>query len=466
MANAADDAALRAELQQLRDAVRVLQEEVRTLKAERAAAPAPSPVIAPIPPQAAVAPVRETERESLATTSVAGVEPSPLPARQSVSDNAAAVSRIDNQAPPTDPELKGFLALPGTQTLFRLGGYAKLDAIFDTRDAGNADQFVTAAIPVPRARRDGRNFNLHARQTRFTFEVRRPSVVGENLRFYLENDFYGGDGGQYDFHLRQAFGQLGNTYGGYGYSSFMDADALPDTLDFAGPGGQVFVLQPGVHHAFRLNASSSLTLAAERSSSEVRAAGGSVDGTQHAPDLVVAARTEHDWGHLQAGALLRRIGYTDDARDDATTGGGIAVSGALNAARRGNADLLMFGAVAGKGVARYVSDTSGSALDAAVDADGRLHALRAFGAYAGYTHYWNTDWRSNLVYGIARVDASPLAGGDAFRRSAYAAANLIWSPAPTLTMGVELLHGRLELQNGNRNDATRVQGSLQYSFVK
>ncbi len=49
--------------------------------------------------------------------------------------------------------------------------------------------------------------------------ARRPTTHG-NLRFYLENDFFGSSEG-YEFRLRHAYGQLGNTYAGYGYSSFI-----------------------------------------------------------------------------------------------------------------------------------------------------------------------------------------------------------------------------------------------------
>lgn len=184
-----------------------------------------------------------------------------MPTRESVGDPSAAASRHDNSLSPTEPELRGFLTIPGTQTMIRLGGYAKFDAIADERSAGDENQFVTSSIPVGAVRRDTANFNLHARQTRFSFEARRPTVKG-NLRFYLENDFFGSADG-YEFRLRHAYGQLGNTYAGYGYSAFMDADALPDTLDFAGPGSAAYLLVAGVHHSFSLGKGNTLTVAAE-----------------------------------------------------------------------------------------------------------------------------------------------------------------------------------------------------------
>lgn len=470
------NAQLKAEVEDLRATVKELQAEVKALKAaqaQQAPAPAtPAPIAAqpqPQPqPQVAQAPATAAQ-PATASAQVTGVPRSALPARQSVSDNPAGASRIDNQAPPTDPELKGFIPIPGTDTMIRLGGYAKLDAMYDTKPAGNTDQFVTASIPVPHDQDESGNFNMHARQTRFSFEVRRPSNFGGTMRFYLENDFFGGDNGQYNFHLRQAFGQLGNTYGGYGYSAFMDADALPDTLDFAGPGGQMFLLQPSIHQAFHLGRNSSLTVSVEKPDSEVSTldTDSNVRGTQQIPDVVVAARTEHDWGHVQAGVVGRRLGYTDGVRNDHTFGGGVALTGAVNVTNRAdNNDLVMFSGTWGKGIAHFISDTGASGLDAAVDNQGRLHALDSWGAYAAYTHYWNKDWRSNLVYGIARTQRSNLLADTAFRESTYGAANVIWSPFPTVTMGLEVLYGRLEQQGGAASNTMRIQGSLQYSFVR
>ncbi|TCV94544.1 porin-like protein [Luteibacter rhizovicinus] len=464
-----DTKALKEEVESLRETVRALQARLdsveanqRSAQSQSAATTVPAPARPPtgVPPPPAVMSVSPAQKPAIAL----GIEQSRLPEQQSVSDNATGASRIDNRPPPNDPELKGFIPIPGTETMIRIGGYAKLDAIYDTHDAGNREQFIPATFPIGDPNAGNANFNMHARQTRFSFEARRPTDYG-NLRFYLENDFFGGGSDAYQFHLRQAFGQIGNTYAGYGYSSFMDADALPDTLDFAGPGGQMFLLQPGIHQAFELSQGNSITISAERPSSEVAVpdVDHPVTGTTRVPDVVLAGRIERAWGHVQASAVVRRLGYARDGRGDYTMAGGVALAGAL--ATFGD-DLLMFSGAWGKGIARYLSDTSGSGLDAVVGADGQLKALKTWGGYGAYTHYWSKNWRSSAVYGMARTAGSNLLASNAFRDSNYAAANLIWSPAPTWTMGVEVLHGRLRQQDGSTANDTRVQGSLQYSFVK
>jgi len=449
---------LRQDIRTLRKTLEAMEQRLDALETAEGRPPAQRPELAAVAPTA-IAPAATLSRAPSAT--VPGTGQAILPPRDSVADPSSAASRPDSAAGPTDPELKGFFAIPGTDTLIRIGGYAKLDAIADTRAAGDEDQFVTSTIPVGSDHRDASNFNVHAKQTRFSFEARRPTTHG-NLRFYLENDFFGSSDG-YQFRLRHAYGQLGNTYAGYGYATFMDADSLPDTLDFAGPGGAGYLLVAGVHHSFEMGKGNTLTLAAEDPDSQLAGTTDATVAVNRLPDVTVTARMERDWGHLQLGGVARSLGYDGDQRDQREFGGGLQLSGSAGV---GEQDLVLFGVLGGKGMSRYTADLTGSGLDAAIGLDGRLHALSLQGGFVGYTHYWSPLWRSNLVYGQLTLARNAALAADAFRQSRYGVFNLIWSPAPSWTMGMEVLYGQLELQDGQRGDTVRVQGSLQYNFIK
>jgi hypothetical protein len=454
---------LQQEVDQLKATVQALQAEVKALKAERSPSTTAVSTTPSSPP-----PTQTVTTVQVDALQLTHAERSPLPPQQSVSEDPDSASRIDNEAPPTDPTLKDFVRIPGTDTIARIGGYAKLDMIYDTRDTGSPDAFVAASIPVP-ATRDRGNVNLQARQTRFSLDVRHHPVFDEALRFYFENDFYGGGNGQYGFRLRQAYGQLGNTYAGFGWTSLTDVDAIPDTLDFAGPNSVIATRRAGIHQFFHLGETGSLTLAAEQPSSELRAIdpASNVHGTQHLPDVIIAARVEQSWGHLQLGGVVRQLGYSSNERNRRMVSGGAQLSGSLKMASFADySDVLMFGLNWGKGMARYLNDLGGAGLDAVVSADGRIHLPSERGAYAAYTHYWNDSWRSNLVYGALRVSRSPWLNTSDFHNSDYAAVNVIWAPMPALTAGLELLHGRLEVQDNRYNTDTRIQGSLQYSFIR
>ncbi|MBH1592567.1 porin [Stenotrophomonas maltophilia] len=450
-----DDAqALRREIAAMRQALEGMQQRLDQLERHDAG-------VAPAATATPVSPAPATTAATLQPTRVPGVAQPVLPARESVADPSTAASRPDNAASPTDADLKGFFAIPGTDTVIRIGGYAKLDAIADSRRAGDEDQFIPSSMPVGDSHRDVSNFNIHAKQTRFSFEARRPTTHG-NLRFYLENDFFGSSDG-YQFRLRHAYGQLGNTYAGYGYSTFMDADSLPDTLDFAGPGGAGYLLVAGIHHSFALGKGSTLTIAAEDPETELAGASETLAAVNRLPDVTVTARMERDWGHLQRGAVARSLAYDGQDQRDRRIAGGLQLSGSASVGAR---DLLLFGVLGGRGLSRYTADLTGSGLDAVVDADGRLEALDLHGGFVGYTHYWSDLWRSNLIFGQLTLERNAALASDAFRQSRYGVFNLIWSPAPSWTMGMELLYGRLQQQDGARGDTVRVQGSLQYNFIK
>lgn len=460
--DAQDAQALRREIAAMRQALEGMQQRLDRLERRDHA-----PVQAQPQPQAQAKPGALSFAPTAATTGaihptqVPGVAQPVLPQRDSVADPSTAASRPDSAAGPTDPDLKGFFAIPGTDTVIRIGGYAKLDAIADSRAAGDEDQFIPSSMPVGGSHRDVSNFNIHAKQTRFSFEARRPTTHG-NLRFYLENDFFGSSDG-YEFRLRHAYGQLGNTYAGYGYSSFMDPDSLPDTLDFAGPGGAGYLLVAGIHHSFALGKGNILTVAAEDPKTELAGASEERAAVNRLPDVTVTARMERDWGHLQLGAVARSLAYDGDNERDRRMAGGVQLSGSASVGER---DLLLFGALGGRGLSRYTADLTGSGLDAVVGADGRLDALDLHGGFVGYTHYWSELWRSNLIFGQLTLERNAALAADAFRQSRYGVFNLIWSPAPSWTMGMELLYGRLEQQGGARGDTVRVQGSLQYNFIK
>lgn len=381
-----------------------------------------------------------------------------LPTRESVADHALAASRPGNHVAPTGAGLKGFFVVPDTDTMIRLGGYAKLDAIADSHAAGNPDQFVIASMSVGGSDRDTRHFQMHAKQTRFSFEARRPTASG-SLRFYLENDFFGSRDG-YDFRLRHAYGQLGNTFAGYGFSAFVDADSFPDTLDFAGPGAASNLRLAGIHHSFRIGGGRTLTLAAENPDAQL--ADTAAAGVDTLPDLALAVRTERAWGHVQLGMVARRLGLGLDGQRRHAYGGGMQVSGALAAFDR---DLVLFGLLGGKGIARYSAGLSGRGLDAVLDPSGELQALPVYGGFLGYAHHWSGRWRSNLVFSELRLDGQGLLAANEFRRGRYGALNLIWSPAPSWTMGMELLYGQLQLQEGSSAETVRMQGSLKYDFI-
>lgn len=425
-------------------------DEVRALKAEMQAL---QQTLARM--QARLDALETPKATAAARTELAAAQPATE--RETVGDELTGVARPDTAPPPNNPALRGFIEIPGTQTSVKLGGFAKVNAIYDFAPAGNTDKLVPPTIPTDG--RGGRNFNVDANATRFSLDVRRPSVLGP-LRFYLENDFYGG-AGVTAFRLRQAHGQVGNTYGGYGYSAFSDSDAFPETLDDEGPGGEALLRVASLRQMFKLGSGLTATLSVEDPASNIALPAGAT-ATQPAPDVVGALKAEGRWGHVQAAAVARRIGYTSVDGSASSFGYGLN----LSALGHVGGDFVMASFTYGDGIARYFNDLGGRVYDGVIDADGNVRTLKSWGGFLGYTRHWSARWRSNLVGSFVKLERDELLQPTAFRASHYGAANLIFQASPNFSLGFETLYGRNTLQNGDWADVVRLQTSLKYDLVR
>jgi hypothetical protein len=387
---------------------------------------------------------------------------------QTFSEDNFAAPRYNNV--PLDPRYAGFFYLPGTQTILKIGGYFKTDSIFDLKQAGNADEFVTSSIPVPQV--PGiRNNNVSIRPTRLNLDFRIPSTKLGEVRFYVEADFFGSTSNTP--RLRHAYAQAGNLLIGQTFTNFMDADAYPDTLDFEGPNGIVNLRNPQARYGFALNRDTTLYISAEKPSSDVafKTPQFSAQPNSPAPDGIVRVRREFERGHVQLATVLRDIAaFLPSGRQDSVFGWGVNSSVFLKTFNRDN--LIVEGTY-GHGISRYIQDTSGLGIDAEVadNANPHLKATPAGGLEAGYQHYWMRTLRSSLVYGYASVQNTKFVQptGVTFNplnHSNYSAVNLIWNPYGSLNVGGEFLYGGQVLKNGASAYAPRIQFSAKYSFVR
>jgi hypothetical protein len=199
------------------------------------------------------------------TAGVALVGGMPAAEAQSVSDQSVA------QAPAAAPgggSFPGSLAVPGTNTSLRVGGYAKFDYQYDSSVCQNfvANGAGTAALiailpmgdNVPNSvTQVGHGIHgcsrTSAAESRFNIETRTPTAYGE-VKTFIEGDFEGvsgvitnpatsgaGNANTYlinsdrsAFALRHAYGTLGPLLAGQNFSLFEDLAASPETLDFGG----------------------------------------------------------------------------------------------------------------------------------------------------------------------------------------------------------------------------------------
>jgi hypothetical protein len=383
------------------------------------------------------------------------VEETP-PADFAASKGAAAEARLHQRL------RERVRTIPGTDTQFFIGGYLQIDGIATRKkqDGDEQDTFLASTIPFSPADHD---YRLSIRQSQFDWASRTPTSIG-HFWTRLQANLFPIDGTT-ALTLNQLLVRWENhVVVGKTYSTFMDGDALPTTLDYNGPSGATFVRQWLARGRIELGSGWAVEGSVEESQADLTVGGPvlAVNTSAERPDLAARVRYESDRGHLQIAGLWRRVKVTAASAigvvERGVDGSGVSVSGALSLF---DDDTLMFQAVTGKGVGRYFNDplsSTGLALDAGL----RLALVRQSGATLYYQHKWAPAWMSVAGASTLWVSTDGLRAPEALQRTVYASANLIHLLTPNLLVGVEVLWGKATRVDGADATNARLQLSLRY----
>jgi len=355
-------------------------------------------------------------------------------------------------SPEAKPNPKA-IQVPGTEMYLTFGGFVKLDVIHDLDPLGNAYDFKVNTIPIdgtPAAEVGGRT-SLSARETRFSLDV-QSGADHDKVRAYVEGDFQG-DGNS--FRLRHAWGTWCHLLAGQTWSTFMDASIKPQTLDTGGLEGEVYLRQALLRWTQPVADDWKWAVAVENPSPELTLAPGLTGSARSTlPDLATNLSCDAGTVHLQAGGLLRQVRYEGGATEPDASEAGWGVSGSFKA-RATRSLELMAEAYTGEGLGHYVSSLAGQSSDAYVDASG-LTTLPISGLVAGLIQTWNKSLRSGLSYSRATVDNDARQPATAIRKTEDIRVSTIWTAAPPVELGLEVLWGRLEHHDGGTGEAVRI----------
>ena len=379
------------------------------------------------------------------------------------SQDPFAAARINNE--PLDPRFPGYFRLPGTSTLMRIGGYAKTSFIYDWKPAGNADLFIPATIPIPKPASIN-NSTISVRATRVNLDFLVPTKSGDSYRFFLEMDFFGTNATTP--RLRHAYGQAKNFLVGQTFSNFMDPDAGPDTLDDQGPNGQVSIRNPQFRYTLLVANKTTFSISAEKPTSDVdfTTPEFNAEPNSPAPDGTLKLRREMESGHLQLSALFRSVAaFLPDGRHEAVFGWGFNFAGAI---RIWGKNTIVYQGAYGNGIERYINDTSGLGIDAAVSSlqSPHIQALPVVATYGAWQHFWAERLRSSAIYSFVQVQNTEAQPGLTYHQGNYTGGNIIWNPFGSLSVGGEFLYGWRDNKDGSTGNAPRIQFSAKYNFVR
>jgi hypothetical protein len=371
-------------------------------------------------------------------------------------------------------------------------GFAHTDAIydFDRVDPDWNDTLRASKIPVncpggaaddPGCGEDGETI-LSVRQSRLGFRGYFPTKLGE-LKTIFEFELFGvgDDAGETTFRLRHAWGELGDFGAGQTWSLFMDPDVFPNTVDYWGPAGMVFLRNPQIRWAPSAVASEnfSVALALEAPGSGIDEGkvtqidpGLDADAWNSYPDLTAQLRWMGDWGHTQLAGIARGLGTEGEtsAGDDfrfRNLGWGVNLSSVLDLGILADAaqeDALLMQIVYGEGIANYMNDGGSDIAPDHLPPGTEAEAVPTLGWLLYYNRTWNPRWTSSFGYGEHRQDTTSGQSDDAFERGQLAQANLLFHPIPAFYVGPEFIWGRRKNKDGETGTDRRFQLSFHYNF--
>jgi hypothetical protein len=394
-----------------------------------------------------------------------------------------AAEKKDEAAAPSDNVVaggatKGSFKLPGSNTSVTIGGYVKLDAVFSNPSAGvdtKADLLLdpTTIAVGPTAGNNERNqVKFGARESRLFIKTNTPTSLGD-LKTHVEFDFYGADGNEsvsnsHGIRLRHAFGTLGHFLAGQTWTNFMNPAALPDTVDFGGPVGQIFDRQAQVRWTQPFGDSGSTTsgqwsVGLENPEAVLQIPGGASfrADDDRLPDLTGQVLFNTSMGKVSVHGLVRQIrvdSATAPAAASQKWGGAVSVAGVITTVGR---DDFRFTASAGNAIGRY---SNGFFPDGVLGADGQIGLPKQWGWFAAYRHYWFDQLRSNLVLSTASEDNPAGAPANTNKSTASAHVNLIWSPVTNADLGLEYIFADRKTEDGLKGHLNRLQAAAKYAF--
>jgi hypothetical protein len=364
--------------------------------------------------------------------------------------------------------------VPDSDTTVTIGGYVKFDAIWSDKSAGvdsvGDQQLNINLVPVgPTAGQHKKDqVTFHARQTRLSLGTSTPTSYGD-LTTFIEGDFFGTDGNESvtnsnGFRIRHAYGSLGNFSAGQYWTNFFNEQAYPETLDFGGAVGEIFIRQAQVRWTQKFGGGE-WSVSAENPESVLAVPGTATtfrSDSDHAPDFTGRVKFAAGRGSYSVGLLGRNI-HVDSAAAPAATsgkwGGAIAFVGIVPTIGR---DDVRFDVNVGNAIGRY--QVPGFLPDGYLDATGRIQLARQESGFIAYRHFWTPALRSTLELSAtsSRPPAATFNGINQADRSQHL--NLIWSPLAFVNFGGELIHADRTVVGGARGSLNRVQFSAQYNF--
>jgi hypothetical protein len=455
----------RSDVDQLEERVEQQDEVIRDLEQrleelEGSPAQEPPPVAAP-PEERSGLPASAEEVEA---QMYPDAKQSPVENRGTFEDRQEAAARPGDLV--LDPQYRGYIPIPRTAFMVKFNPKPRLDLMWTHRNPGDSRYRFAPALFAIEDTDDfdaGSQFDMGANGSQIRVDLRAPALGG-NFRLYYQNDFFDDDTSHMGYRLQHLYGQFHGVVGGFTYSLWEDPDSWPDTVDYEGPNSVIFARRPVLHYTRQLTEHWNFTVGLEDPNVQIdTSADVDADERQNAPDGGFNIRWEPgELGHLQFSTLVRSLAVRNgDTGHESDLGWGVNLGGSIAITDN---DSVQFLGVVGEGVGGLGNDSGFENTDAAIDSSGDLEALPYQSGMVALTHRWTSDLRSTGTFGFVNVDSASGQSPDFYDETYYGSVNLIYQLYKRLSIGVEGLYGRREVDSGaDSDDVYRIHLGLVYS---
>ena len=361
-------------------------------------------------------------------------------------------------------ELEGTFTLPGKGDItLAIGGFAKTVAYANSNAENQGPIFLPGLLGFERDDPGG-SFDINANLSRTYLSATAPVPTGR-VRAYLEYDFNRGNRSSPDFNLRHAYASYSSRYGefiaGQYWSTIMDLKVLPEALTEPTMSGAMFARHAQVRYSLPFGQGFTLHTAIEKPDSNDVFSDEPTDNLTSQPDYVLGLEYEErgSW-HVRLNGILRDLEVElPSGLRESDEGWGLALTGSV---RVFEGDKIAVGGAYGEGLGRYLLGLQPGAAGVVNTDKGELQVRENWGGFMVYSHQWQPALRSAAIGGYAEAEPESFQPGLTFNNTVYAGANLLWSPVPYLTVGIEYVYGQSENDNGSDQDDHRVLVGAQF----
>ena len=345
-------------------------------------------------------------------------------------------------------DIGGGFRLPGSETSIRLYGYGEAHLIHDFKAFGGPDNSTNLSFqPLDNAGSPKGRSKLTAETSRFGFETSTPTGVG-TLNTKLEMDFYAyGSDNRNRLRVRHAYGEYAGWLIGQTWSTFMDLDNLPETVDYNGPIGSPFSRRTMIRYTYAdPQARQKFTFALE--DPEDQFGGGSAN--EKMPQLIARFDKNFDWGAVNA----RVLAHEKRSATQTKRGYGIGVGASYKLTDK---DLLMGQYTRVDGDIDQLYGSNGYAIDTA----GAISFDKNQGLVLGYAKTFSDQLRGSVVLGLNRGKSAQATDNRTLRQFHV---GMIYSPLKNVELGGELILGERKTFNDEKGTMSRFDLMGRYSF--